>query len=73
MIEFLTSKIEELAFSNVEPDDSLWNSRILDSITIVELVVEIETEYGISIPFNEIVLENFETITNMVNYIEGKK
>jgi acyl carrier protein len=73
IIAFLTDKIEEIAFSTVEAGDALWTSRILDSITIVELVVEIELEYGITIPFNEIIEDNFETIDNMVKYISAKK
>jgi len=73
METFLIDKIQEIAFSKVTKDESLWQARVLDSITIVELVVEIETEYGISIPFNEIVEDNFETVERMVNYINSKK
>ncbi len=73
MEDFLIDKIEELAFSRVEKDDSLWQSKILDSITIVELVVEIENKFSISIPFNEIIEDNFETISNMMKYIASKK
>lgn len=73
MEDFLITKIEELSFTKVKKDDLLWESRILDSITIVELVVEIETEYSISVPFNEIIVENFETVSNMIKYISSKK
>lgn len=73
MEDFLIAKIEELAFSKVEVNDSLWQSKILDSISIVELVVEIENEYGISVPFNEIIEDNFETVANMIKYISSKK
>ena len=73
MEDFLIAKIEELAFSKVEVNDSLWQSKILDSISIVELVVEIENEYFISVPFNEIIEDNFETVANMINYISSKR
>jgi len=73
MENFLIDKIEELAFTKVNISDKLWESKILDSISIVELVVEIENEFSIKIPFNEIVVENFETIENMMKYIESKK
>lgn len=73
MEDFLVAKIEELAFSKVEVNDSLWQSKILDSISIVELVVEIENEYGISVPFNEIIEDNFETVANMIKYISSKQ
>jgi acyl carrier protein len=44
----------------------------LDSITIVELIVEIEANYDIEIPMNEVVIENFETVDLIVKYIESK-
>lgn len=73
MEEFIIDKIEEIAFSRVTPSDSLWQEKVLDSITIVELVVELENEFGIKIPFNEIVEDNFETVERIVNYLNTKK
>ncbi len=72
MKDFLIEKIDEIAFSTVEPDDKLWESEILDSITVVELAVEIENEYSIKIPFDEIVVENFETVNLLIKYITNK-
>lgn len=73
MEDFLIEKIEELAFTKVTKSEKLWESKILDSISIVELVVEIENEFSIKVPFNEIVVENFETIELIMKYIESKK
>ncbi len=71
METYLISKIEELAFVKVNPDDALWPN-VLDSITIVELSVEIENEYGINIPLEEIVEENFHTVRKIVSFITAK-
>lgn len=73
MEDFLIDKIEEISFTRVEKEDSLWESRVLDSITIVELAVEIEAEFGIKVPFEEIVVENFETVQLIMQYIENKQ
>lgn len=73
MKEFLIEKIEEIAFSTVSIDESLWESGILDSITIVEFATEIEDQYDITIPFDEIVVENFETLELLMSYIQRKK
>ncbi len=72
MEKFIIDKIEEITFTEVGPTDSLWEEKVLDSITIVELVVELENEYKIKIPFNEIVTENFETVERIVAYLKGK-
>lgn len=73
MEAFLIDKIEEIAFERVGVDDSLWQAGVLDSITIIELASEIETEYSIEIPFDEIVETNFETVRKIIAYIEGKQ
>ena len=72
MKNFLIEKIEEIAFETVEENDSLWESRVLDSITIVELAVEIESECNIKIGFDEIIVENFETVARIIKFIETK-
>ena len=62
MKDFLVDKIEEISFERVALNDSLWQAGVLDSITIVELAVDIEEEFGIEIPFDEIIEANFETL-----------
>lgn len=73
MEDFIIEKIQEIAFSKVKVDDPLWSSKILDSITLVELIVEIETEFSIKVPFKDIIEENFETVSRMIAYISSKK
>lgn len=72
MKQFLIRKIEEVSFSEVESNEPLWASGILDSITIVELAVEIEEEYEIEIPFFEIIEDNFQTVELIMAYITKK-
>ena len=71
MVQFIKDKIQEIAFTDVNSNDLLWTDKILDSITIVELIVEIEANYDIEIPMNEVVIENFETVDLIVKYIES--
>jgi len=73
MEAFLKDKIEQIAFSSVEKQDPLWSSGVLDSISIVELAVEIENEFNISIPFEEITEDRFQTIELIIKYIENKQ
>ena len=73
MEEFIINKIEEITFTKVSHENLLWTDKILDSITIIELVVELENEFGIKIPMGDVILENFEKIQYIVNYIERNK
>lgn len=73
MEQFIKDRIEEIAFVQVGIDDKLWTDRILDSITIVELIVELEGEYGIEIPMVDVVEENFNSVRLITAYIERLK
>ncbi len=73
MEEFLFSKIDEIAFTEVTRDEPLWTSGVLDSITVVELAVEVENEYNINVPFEEIIEDHFETVGRLTIFIEKKQ
>lgn len=66
---FIQKEIMNLAFTKVGFDDSLLKTNILDSITLVDLLVSIEDEYKIKIPQHLINDENMDTINRMVNTI----
>jgi acyl carrier protein len=70
---FLKQEIEELTFEEVENDQLLISTNILDSITIVELSVAIEDEYSIKIPLNDLKVEQFDSIDIMATYIQSKQ
>lgn len=73
MEKFLKETISEIAFAEVENDELLWESGILDSITIIELAVEIENYFKINIPIEEVIIENFGSVNHLIGYIEKKK
>lgn len=71
--QFLIQKIEELSFTAVSKSDHLWTDKILDSITIVELVVAIEIQFGVKVPNVDIIVENFDSIDLITEYIVKAK
>lgn len=44
----------------------------LDSMTIVNLVLDINNDFNISIKSNEIIKDNFYSISNLVDFISRK-
>lgn len=70
--DFLREEVQKFAFREVSDTESIAKSRLLDSITLVDLAVAIEEEYKIKIPFNEITEENFDTIDLIVAYLQKK-
>ncbi|MBO7310170.1 MAG: acyl carrier protein [Clostridia bacterium] len=53
-----------------ESADGLIDDGILDSLDIVSLVAEIDSEFGIVVPAEEIVPENFNSATALFKLIE---
>ncbi|MCX6272397.1 MAG: phosphopantetheine-binding protein [Bacteroidetes bacterium] len=72
LCEFLILKIEELVFYKVSPDEALVTTNLLDSIALVDLAVAIQNETKIKIPFQEINRENFNTVINIIEYLNSK-
>ena len=73
VIDYLIKKIEEIAFSKVGVTDPLLSSGVLDSVNVVELSVEIEREFKIQIPFEEINATNFHSVQTICDYIATLK
>ncbi len=65
--------IESVSLKKVGLTDSLIKSGILDSITLVDLAVELEKTFDLSIPFTDINENNFETAEKINHYIFQKK
>jgi acyl carrier protein len=53
-------------------DISLIESGIMDSTGVLELVEFLETTYEIKIDDDELIPENLETITNIINFLKTK-
>ena len=51
-------------------EENLVDGKILDSITLVEIVSEMTEVFEIDIPYEEIIPENFNSIDAMVRLVE---
>lgn len=67
VIELLSELHPEIDFS---AEESLIDDGILDSLDIVSLVAAIDTEFGITVPAEEIVPENFNSAEALWALIE---
>ena len=57
--------------SDVDMDTNLMNDLSADSIDAVEIIMAIEEEFGIEIPDED--AENFQTVADLVKYVEENK
>jgi acyl carrier protein len=58
--------------AEISPDESLIDSRIIDSTGILELVMFLEEKYSITIEDEELIPENLDTVNNLKNFLLSK-
>ncbi|HEV3200886.1 MAG TPA: phosphopantetheine-binding protein [Bryobacteraceae bacterium] len=54
------------------PDESLFESGLLDSNSIIDLLAALESEFGISIPDSDARPRKFESIERIEAYLESR-
>ena len=57
--------------SDVDMDTNLMKDLSADSLDAVEIIMAIEEEFGIEIPDED--AENFQTVADLVKYVEENK
>ena len=67
---FIQNEIKNIAFKKVEFDESLIKSKLLDSISVIDLIVSIEEKVSKQIPQHLINDENFDSINNIIETIK---
>jgi acyl carrier protein len=64
--QFIQKEIMNIAFKKVNFDESLIQSKVLDSIAIIDLIVSIEEKTGKKIPQHLMTDENLDSIEKIV-------
>ncbi|MEZ5550305.1 MAG: acyl carrier protein [Pseudomonadales bacterium] len=69
--------LENYLFSDDESslgnEDSFLDKGILDSTGILEVIYFIEEEFGVSVADEEMIPENLDSVSRIVNYIQSKQ
>ncbi len=56
----------------ISDDENLLLSGLLDSLSVMSLVAFVEQTYAFRVPFEDVVIENFETITAIKSYVQAR-
>jgi len=63
---FIQSEIINIAFKRVSFDESLIKSHLLDSITLIDLLVSVEEKIGKQIPQHMVNPDHLDSINDIV-------
>jgi acyl carrier protein len=58
---------------NPAPDESLFESGMLDSFSLTDLVSALETEFSIRIPDADLTPRKFDSIDRIQAYVESRR
>lgn len=67
VLNLLSEEFPEIDFTSSE---ELVDSGILDSLTITGIIAALSLEYGIVIPYEEIIPENFNSVAGLAAMVE---
>jgi len=62
-----------LAGGSFADDDSFLDKGIIDSTGVLELVAFVEDQFGIAVNDDELIPDNFDSITKLGSYISKKQ
>lgn len=67
--------VEELLLGTLEvqPDDDLLTSGLVDSLGVIRLISYIEDEFRIAVPPEDVTLENFLSLNVIDRYLQGRE
>jgi acyl carrier protein len=69
-ISRLLSEKIQIETSSIESD--LVETGLLDSLKLVELMTSLEDEFGITISFDEIEIDNFRSVVSIAEYVNQR-
>ena len=63
---------EKLLVEVASPEDDLLGTGVLDSLTLIELLVSLEEHFGMRIPLDELQIEDVRSIHSIAHLVESK-
>lgn len=70
--EVVKACIKTISFKTVTNTDTLIESGILDSISLIDLATSLEEAFSIQIPLVDINKQQFATVLTIAHYIKAK-
>lgn len=68
----IVAKLVKIPKEELDLNSDIFESNIISSLGLLELIAKMEKEFGITILPEELIHENFETIKVIIKFIEKK-
>jgi acyl carrier protein len=64
---------EVLSISAPAPQTDIIEAQLLDSLTLVTLLFEVEQEFGLQIPLESLEIDDFRSIERIARFVAGRE
>ena len=73
LVEYIRDEFVRNRKAIIKDDEDLLSSGVIDSLGILKMVSFIEERFGIQIPGEDVVYENFCSVEAMSRYLAGQE
>lgn len=70
--EIIKANVDGTEEMNISPNTMLITGGYIDSFDIVSLISVLESEFNITLPFDDLDLEDFDTVSSIAGIIDSK-
>ncbi len=70
--EFIFKNLYYAEGSSIADEDSFLETGVVDSMGVMELVAFVQSEFGLAVAQHEIVVENFDSIRKLADFVRSK-
>jgi acyl carrier protein len=70
LLDYVKDELARGRAPNLKATDDLLNAGILDSLGIFQMVTFIEKQFGIQVPDEDVVFDNFYSVEALINYLQ---
>jgi acyl carrier protein len=70
LMEYIRDEIVRNRGAVIKEDEDLLSSGVIDSLSILKLVSFVEERFGIQVPDEDVVYDNFKSISALTEYLQ---
>lgn len=70
---YITQELMLGSERELEPEQSLISTGILDSLALMQVILFLETEFAIKVEDGEVIPEHFQTIGRITRFVKSKQ
>jgi acyl carrier protein len=70
LTDYIKNEIMRNHNAKLSEDEDLLSAGILDSLAILQLIAHIEKTFGIQIPDEDVVYDNFKSVNTLSSYLQ---